>query len=84
MKAKAMTFFTSKFCSMLIFLGRICGRINAMAQNPMERLFTNGMDKRRQQQQQQQGNPSLPCEATHQCAEYTIDNILLSVVEWCS
>ncbi|CAM6051242.1 unnamed protein product [Sphagnum compactum] len=58
-------------------------RINAMAQNPMERLFTNGMDKRRQQQQQQ-GNPSLPCEATHQCAAYTIDNILLSVVQWCS
>ncbi|CAM6078800.1 unnamed protein product [Sphagnum tenellum] len=60
-------------------------RINAMAQNPMERLFTNGMDKRRQQQQQQQqGNPSLPCEATHQRAQYTIDNILLSVVQWCS
>ncbi|KAH8934153.1 hypothetical protein BDL97_18G068300 [Sphagnum fallax] len=51
--------------------------------HPIESFLTNVVDKRRQQYQQQ-GNISLPCKATNQSATYTINNILLSVVQWCT
>jgi hypothetical protein len=69
-------------CSILISVGWFCARIIASS-HPIESFLTNVVDKRRQQYQQQ-GNISLPCKATNQSATYTINNILLSVVQWCT